>query len=143
MAGEFQKDIKFDEVQVGDLILVELFEGNHFYGDRRGTAKIRIGDIWYFDDMYPVYKEAGGYRMFKVTKLVVESLVPTTELERLRKIEAGLKEIVAKRTQSVETLKTDASILRAHGAFDASDSVLRVVDKIVAQTKPLEALLGE
>lgn len=74
MSCEFQKDIKFDEIEVGNLVLVELFGEDNwtFLGDRRGTAMRRIGDTWYFKDMQPLYKEAIGYRLFRVTVMDAE-----------------------------------------------------------------------
>lgn len=145
MAAEYQMSVTFDEVEVGDLILVELFgEDNWTYlGDRRGIAKEKVDGIWYFEGMHPVYRGALGYRMFKVTEKIAESIIPTAELERLRKIEAGLKEIVAERTEAVHKLRSEAFILKSHGAFDLADSVFRDVDKIVAEASSLEALLGE
>jgi hypothetical protein len=164
LSCEFQKDIKFDDIHVGDLVLVELFGEDNwtFLGDRRGTAMRRIGDTWYFKDMQPLYKEAVGYRLFRVTVMDAEwernklkgivgaakysldsdKAMMAREIERLGKIEDGLKEIVEKSTQTVETLKAEAKICRDHGSYSASDILLTDSIRIVAQVKPLEALLN-
>ena len=70
MPAEYQKDITFDEIETGDTVLVELFgEDGSYLGDRRGVAKVEYNGVWYFDGMLPVYKEALGYRLFRVTVL--------------------------------------------------------------------------
>ena len=68
MPGEFQKDIKFDDIEAGDLVLVELFDTDGSYlGDRRGVAKFEDDGVWHFDGMKPLYRGALGYRLFRVT----------------------------------------------------------------------------
>ena len=110
MAGEFQKDIKFDDVQVGDLILVELFrEDGSYLGERRGIAERQEAGIWYFKDMPLIDRSALGYRLFKVTPLSGET--PEQELARLRKIEAGVKDQVASLKRVLEDI--DAGIAQA------------------------------
>jgi hypothetical protein len=144
MAGEFQKDVKFNEIEVGDMILVELFgETGEYFGDRRGTAKERIGDIWYFDDMYPVYKDVAGYRMFKVTEIVAETTVPVAELERLRGIEERAKALYAVKDQEAK-----AASARMEEAMSSDDigsvsafSHARTAARWYGQRKELEDIL--
>lgn len=145
MSCEFQKDIKFDEIEDGDLVLVELFseDGCKFLGDRRGTAMRRIGDTWYFKDMQPLYKEAKGYRLFRVTELVEESTVPTAELERLRGIEDGLKKLVGMRKQVADSLRAEADEWESMGAWQSAGFNRDDADKLMAEVGPLEALLGD
>lgn len=103
MAGEYQKDVKFDEVQVGDLILIEIFdEAGNFMGDRRGIAKEELDGLWYFEGTSPIYRDAKGFRMFKVTDLSTPKTVTveTAELERLRAIEQRIKDRIVYRGKS-------------------------------------------
>lgn len=165
MAGEFQKDIKFDEVQVGDLVLVELFGEDNwtFIGDRRGIAKIRFGDAWHFDGMPPLYKEALGYRLFRVTTMdsawdaknlervlvlaeISESsdaILLAAEVRRLRKIEAGVKKMVEDRKNVIEAVRKDAAYYISVDMPQSAEFHRMNAEKIQGEVWPLEALLNE
>lgn len=165
MACEFQKDIKFDDIVAGDLVLVELFGEDNFtfLGDRRGIAKIRFGDAWHFEGMPPLYKEALGYRLFRVTVMDAEhdaknfervlvlaetsessdAILLAGEVRRLRKIEDGLKNLVAMRKQVVEALRTEADEWDSMGAWQSAGFNRDNADKIMGEVWPLEALLNE
>jgi hypothetical protein len=147
MTSEYQKDVKFDEVQVGDLILVELFEADGSYvGDRRGVAKVRIGDMWHFDGMFPVYKEALGYRMFKVTDLsgpaTGTTVVETAELLRLRKIEAALKDLTRCKRQSRDNLLEDARACRDEWQIEDALHYERMATKTLNEITGLEMMIN-
>lgn len=79
MACEVQKDVKFDEIAEGDLIVLEVFsdDNTRFIGDYRGTARRFEDGVWHFDGMDSLENdEWENYRLFRVE--------PPTELETLR-----------------------------------------------------------
>lgn len=71
MPVEFQKKIEFDNIQIGDEILVEFFTKEiEFKGTKRGVARERINDCWFFEGMPPLLHRdffETENRMFKVT----------------------------------------------------------------------------
>lgn len=84
MPAEYQQDITFDEIQIGDLVLIEYFSNEgHYLGDDRGTASYLFDDVWYFRDRGPLYRES-GYRLFRVS-------VVNGPVDPLDKLEAALR----------------------------------------------------
>lgn len=88
MPGEFQKPIEFDNIQIGDEILVEFFTKEiEFKGTERGVARERINDCWFFEGMPPLLSRdffETENRMFKVT-------VFSAPVDPLDKLEAEIR----------------------------------------------------
>lgn len=129
MPAEYQRDVTFDEVQVGDLILVELFDGDGSYlGDRRGVAKeLKHNSVWIFDGMYPVYKDAAGYRLFKVLDLDgdPEDVEDRTHLNYLRNASDVDKVLLrAEYSDSTDALVLAGEIRRLRRMEDRVKSLL-------------------
>ncbi len=140
MPGEFQKDVKFDDIRKGDLIVVELFSEDNFtfLGDRRGYAVRLENGVWSFSGMKPLYQDAKGYRLFRVEP----PSKAEAELERLRKIENGLKEIVESRKKLVETLRAEAVECESMDWHQTARFNRDSADRLMAEVWPLEALLN-
>lgn len=148
MPVEVQKDITFEGIREGDLIVVEMFgaDGFTFLGDRRGVAVRKVmreerqRTEWHFDGMTPLYAFMTNYRLFRVEP-------PTeaeTELDRLRKIEAALKDLIALRKEVLRHVRAQIVTERDNGYFYGINGVIELKEKVIqlrTEISTLEELL--
>jgi hypothetical protein len=156
MACEYQKDITFDEIRAGDVVLIEYFSAEGAYlGDSRGTASYLFDGIWHFYDRGPLYRES-GYRLFKVTDLDAKQtgmeehrllvLVNKAKADRDRAFSGGADMNQALGNQCDAVVELAGEVERLRGRLEA---VCAVVSDAAAFGEPvssvavMEAVRGE
>lgn len=143
MGCEVQKDVKFAEIEVGDLIVMQVFNADNtaLIEERRGVAthKMHLDPAWHFDGMGSLYADTSvNYRLFRVEPPSQAEV----ELERLRKIEAGLRGYVERHTELAGKLGAQAVMLRSSKNYVGAQNLSKDADDIMFRVRRLEAILN-
>jgi hypothetical protein len=150
MGCEVQKDVRFEDIAEGDVIVMEVFNADNtaFIGDYRGTAThmTRHHDnregwfyMWNFDGMHGLRSDSkANYRLFRVEP----PSAAETELDRLRKIESGLRGYVDRHTDLAKTLRGVAVEARSNKNYLGAENLTNQADDIMYRMRRLEAILN-
>lgn len=141
MPGEFQKGIKFDDIRKGDLIVVELFgEDGSFLGDRRGYAvSQKEHGVWTFSGMSSLYREALGYRLFRVEPKSAAEV----ELERLAAFEEKARDMLARRRQQKPEVEKELQLARDADRRMGEAHLAEYLQRLDVEILVLENLCGK
>lgn len=148
-----QTPVVFDEIKVGDLIEMEVFNADttRFIETRRGTATYKTFHhdnrdggcyIWNFDGMDGLYSDTSvNYRLFREEPPTQEDL-DRDDLTRLRKMETELRGYIERHTELAKKLGGFAVEYRSAGNHMAANNLVRDADTIMGTMRRLGKVLN-